>query len=97
MAEINSLSSCANGLSTEDHECYLHKLTNGVRLPDLCSINKWVDVSKWPNIQWPDIYTYLTEKPSVYTREKLPAYKSPDAYEYVVCGHVQNVKYHDIN
>ena len=73
-------------------------LTNGVRLPDPCSINEWVDdVSKWPNIQWPDIYTYLIEKPSVYTREKLRAYKSLDGYEYVVCGYVQNVKYHDID
>ena len=33
----------------------------------------------------------------MYTREKLQAYKSLDAYEYVACGHVQNVKYHDID
>lgn len=32
-----------------------------------------------------------------YTREKLCAYKSRDAYEYVVCGNVQNVKYHLID
>ena len=100
MAEINSLLSYARELSTQDREFYFNKLTltNGVRLPDPCTINEWVeDVSKWPNIQWPDIYTYLIEKPSVYTREKLRAYKSlDDAYEYVVCGHVQNVKYHDM-
>ena len=50
--------------------------------------------SKWTNIQWPDIYTYLVEKPSVYTSEKL-ANKSLDAYNYVTCGYVQNIKDHD--
>ena len=100
MAEINCLSTYVNGLSTNDREFYFKKLTltNGNRLPDPCSISEWVeDVSKWPQIQWPDIYTYLIEKPSVYTREKLRAYKSLDAYEYVICGHVQNLKYHQID
>ncbi|KAL7372222.1 hypothetical protein ABVT39_012312 [Epinephelus coioides] len=42
MAEIDSLSSYARGLSTKDLECYLNKLTltNGVRLPDPCAINE---------------------------------------------------------
>lgn len=100
MARISSVSSYASELSNTDRESYLEKLTlsNGIRLPDPCTIVEWIeDVSRWPNIQWPDIYTYLVEKPSVYTREKLRAYKSLDAYEYVVCGHVQNVKYHDID
>lgn len=100
MARISSVSSYASGLSNTDRESYFKKLTlsNGIRLPDPCTIVEWIeDVSRWPNIQWPDIYTYLVEKPSVYTREKLRAYKSLYAYEYVVCGHVQNVKYHDID
>ena len=49
MAEINSLSSYARELSTQDREFYFNKLTltNGVRLQDPCTINEWVeDVSK---------------------------------------------------
>lgn len=34
------------------------------------------DMSKWPAILWPDIYTYLIEKTSVFTKDTLHAYKS---------------------
>lgn len=100
MAASKGLSSYSGSLSTKDREAYFKKLTltNGRQLPDPCLINEWEnDVSKWPDIQWPDIYLYLVEKPSVYTREKLRAYKSLDAYDYVICGHVQDVRYHDID
>lgn len=33
--------------------------------------------------------------PSVYTREKLKAYKSLDAYNFVLCGDVQDILFHD--
>lgn len=62
MAEINTLSSYARGFSTTDRECYLNKLTltKGVRLLDPFVINEWADdLSKWPNIQCPDIYIYI--------------------------------------
>ena len=52
-------------------------------------------MSKWPAIIWRDIYSYLIEKPSVYTKDNLRAYKSLDVYNYVLCGHVQNVKFYD--
>ncbi len=55
-------------------------LANGDCLPDPELLTERVDnVSKWPDIL---IYCYLVEKPSVYTREKLRAYKSLDAYTY---------------
>ena len=71
-----------------------------MRLPDPYGIpaHEWVvDMTKWPDLQWPDIYTYLIEKPNAFTKEKLRAFKSTDAYNYVLCGHVQPVKYHPIS
>ena len=96
----SNLSEYAQSLVLKDRECYLNKLTltNGYRLPDPYALKEWVDdISKLPSIQWPDIYTYLIDKPSLYTHDKLRAYKSLDAYNYVVCGHVQTVLYTDID
>ena len=84
MSEDDTLSSYARALTGKDRENYYNKLTltTGQRLTDPCTITQWEeDMSKWPNIQWPNIYTYWVEKPSVYTREKLGAYKSFDALD----------------
>ena len=98
--EMAEVSSYLRSLNHKDLESYVNKLTlsDGIQLPDPYSIKDWiVDPSKWPAIEWPDIYTYLIEKPSVYTKDKLRAFKSLDAYNYVVCGHVQDLKYCDLN
>lgn len=59
---------------------------------------EWLDdLIKWPAIKWLEIYCFLVKKPSVYTKKNLGAYKSLDACNYVVCGHVQDVKYSDLN
>ena len=45
--------------------------------------DKWVDeVSKWPPVEYPDLYTYLIEAPGEFTQEKLKAFKSLEAYNY---------------
>lgn len=54
------------------------------------------DLIGLPTMQWPDIYTYLNEKPSMYTKEKLRAYKSLDAYNFVLNCHVQDLKYKNL-
>lgn len=59
---------------------------------------QWVtDPTKWPKLQWLDIFLYLVEKPGVYMHEKLKAYKSLDVYNFVLCGHVQDIEYRDLS
>lgn len=91
-----SLPGYVRSLTAQDRECYFKKLTltDGTRLPDPYTLTQWMeDLTGLPQVEWPDIYTYLIEKPSVYSREKLKAYKSLDAYNYVLNGHVQDLKY----
>lgn len=66
-------------------KCSFNKLTlvNGNQLLDPCALIEWVeDVSKWTNIQGPD--SCVINKPSVYTCEKLQAYKSLNDYDYAI-------------
>ena len=51
--------------------------------PYLLESNKWKDdVSSWPPVEFPHIYVYLIETPGEFTREKLKAFKSLEAYNY---------------
>ena len=45
----------------------------------------WVDdISLWPPVEYGCIYTYLIETPGPYTKEKMKAYKSLDAYNFYI-------------
>lgn len=98
--DSENLSQYVRTLTARDRECYFKKLTlsNGTILTDPYAITQWKeDVTGLPSVEWPEIYTYFIEKPSVYTKEKLRAYKSLDAYNYVLNGHVQDLQYKDIS
>ena len=67
-------------------------------VPDPDGLDNWSgNVSLLPNITWLDITSYLIQTPSVFSKESLRAYKSLEAYDYFVCGHVQDCFYHPIN
>ena len=51
----------------------------------------YVDWYDWPQVEYPNIYNFLIETPSVYTGESLKSYKSLDAYNFYVNGWVENI------
>ena len=90
----------AQGLNAENKAQYFKKLTlpSEEVLPDPYLLCNWSnDISKVPEISWRDVREYLIDTPSVYTKEALKAYKSLEAYDYFVCGHVQSCFYHEIS
>ena len=87
-------------LEPSEQSRYKRKLTlsDGTTLPDPCSLkNDWKDdVLLLPDVSWPDVYNYLIDTPSDFTKESLKAYKSLEAYNFFLCGHVQDVFHHSI-
>ena len=66
----------------------------GELLSDSFTIKNWrCDESLPPDIYWPDIYNYLIEYPSVFSKEGLKAYKSL----FFISGQEQEVYYQDFS
>ena len=88
-------------LSKEDQKRYKSKLTlsDGHALPDPYTLQEgWKnEVTLMPDTTWPDVYNYLINTPSSFSGESLKAYKSLEAYNFFICGHVQDVYYHEID
>ena len=61
-------------------------------------LEAWIDdVTLWPPVEFSDVVLYLLQTPGQYTREKLKAYKSLEAYNCFVSGWVGTCYYHEIN
>ena len=87
-------------LESEDKKRYKEKLTlsNGKLLPDpsVLDVERKGEVQRLPDLCFADIFNYLINTPSDYIKENLKAYKSLEAYNFFVCGHVHDVLYHPI-
>ena len=92
-AGSSSVSSYFQGLDKSARERYQAKLARLGGLQDSylglgqgLSEENW---QNWPKIEYPDIYNFLIEFPSLYTGESLKAYKSLDAYNYYINGWIE--------
>ena len=86
--------------STLDYEAqkrYLKKVAiNGEIVLDPFGIAQDLrldDVTMWPNLEFGDIYTYLIDTKGSFTKDKMNAYKSLQAYNYFHNGYVRTVYY----
>lgn len=74
---------------------YKSKLRIGnILIPDPYSIcqERWENNPiMWPDIHEGDIFMYLIEKSSEYTMQSLKAYRSLEAYQYFIAGHVSEI------
>ena len=61
--------------------------------PYLLDKNTWLtERSVWLPVEFPNVFVYLINSPSPYTKEALKAYKSTDAWSYFVAGLVTELK-----
>ena len=95
------MSEYLKSLESNNAQCYIKKLTltTGECLPDpytLVAEDCEENINKFPDITWRAVTEYLLETASLYTKESMKACKSLEAFDYFVCGHVQQCFYHDI-
>ena len=50
------------------------------------------DMSLWPPVEYGHIFCYFVDRPGVYTKEQLLQWKSLEAYNYFISGHVRTVQ-----
>ena len=92
------MSTYFNSLDYVAQKRYLSKLKigdNTLQDPYAIEESLWSeDMRNWPDLQFGDIYSYLINTEGCYTKEKLKAYKSLEAYNYFYNGYVRTVYFH---
>ena len=80
---------------------YKQKLScSGYDVPDPYSIfdTEWEDsVSKWPRVEYGNLFNYFIKTPGMYTPTNLESYRSLDSFSLYRDGHVQTLLYHHVH
>ena len=78
----------------EAKSCYSEKIVNLDLCPYQIPANSWKNgPTKWPALEYPDIYHYLVETPGAFTRESMKNRKLLEAHNHFISGWVRTV-YH---
>lgn len=48
-------------------------------------------MTRWPSLEFPNIYMYFISRPGTFTQEQLASWKQLEAYNYFKSGHVRTV------
>ncbi|KAK6168739.1 hypothetical protein SNE40_019924 [Patella caerulea] len=89
------MSEYLKNLSNPDKNLYSQKLISvGITDPQandpFLYQSSWLDdVSKWPMVDFGQLYVYLIDTPGIFTRESMKTYKSLEAYNQYESGWVQ--------
>ena len=60
--------------------------------PYMIPADSWKnDPTSWPQLEWPEVYSYLVETPGVFTREAMKNRKSLEAYNQFISGWVRTI------
>ena len=91
---VGAVSDYFSSLDRESAARYVQKMRRyGLESDPLLRVGTWSrDASTWPQVTYADVFNYLIHAKSPYTAQDLKAYKSLEAYKYLVAGFVQEVE-----
>jgi len=97
--EAESVNTSPRWIMKIKKKLYKEKLSlEGERIPDPYALpdEGWTDDdTKWLTVLYGGVYNYLIESKGRYTQQSLRAFKSLEAFNYFISGHVRAVLFRE--